>query len=157
MRDQEWDSTLAKLNALDLAELVLSLLSLDTVDGETALGIVDKAEVLAGLLDGDDIHEASWVGGISADLSVDLDKTLHDDGLGLASVQGILETVADEDDQWHALAELVWTWGWARGVGTGQLVQEPVGWRAKALLVLLSVYAVSKLFRVAISDFNRFS
>lgn len=138
MRDQEWDSTLAKLNALDLSELVLGLLSLDTVDSETALGIVDKAEVLAGLLDGDDIHEASWVGGIGADLSVDLDQALHDDGLGLASIESILQAVTDEDDQRHAVAELVWTWGWARRIGTGQFVQEPVGWGAKALLVLLS-------------------
>lgn len=138
MRDQEWDSTLAKLNALDLSELVLGLLSLDTVDGEASLGVVDKAEVLASLLDGDDIHEASWVGGIGADLSVDLDQALHDDGLGLASVKSILQAVTDEDDQWHAVAELVWTWGWARRIGTGQFVQEPVGWRAKALLVLLS-------------------
>ena len=138
MRDQEWDSTLAKLNALDLSELVLGLLSLDTVDGKAALGIVDKAEVLASLLDGDDIHEASWVGGIGADLSVDLDQALHDDGLNLASIKSILQAVTDEDDQRHAVAQLVWTWGWARSVGSGQFVQEPVGWRAQALLVLLS-------------------
>jgi hypothetical protein len=31
------------------------------------------------------------------------------------------------------------TGGWARRVGTGQFVQEPVRWRAQALLVLLSV------------------
>ncbi len=148
MRDQEWDSTLAKLDALDLSELVLGLLSLDTVDGEASLGIVDKTEVLAGLLDGDDIHETSWVGGISADFSVDLDEALHDDGLGLAGVQGILETVANEDDQWHAVTELVWTWGWARGIGSGQFVQQPVGWGAKALLVLLSARAISSCLLV---------
>jgi hypothetical protein len=33
----------------------------------------------------------------------------------------------------------VWTGGWARSVGAGQFVQEPVRWRAQALLVLLSV------------------
>jgi len=139
VRDQEWDSTLAKLNALDLAELVLGLLGLDAVDGEAALGVVDETEVLASLLDGDDVHEAGWVGGVGADLSVDLDQALHDDGLGLASIESILQAVTDEDDQRHAVAELVWTGGWARSVGTGQFVQEPVGWRAQALLVLLSV------------------
>ena len=90
MRDQEWDSALAQLHSLDLAELVLSFLGLDPVDGEAALGVVDQTEVLASLLDGDNIHEASWVGGIGADLAIDLDQPLHDDRLGLASVERIL-------------------------------------------------------------------
>lgn len=62
MRNQEWDSALAQLDTLDLAKLVFGLLGLDTVDGETALGVVDEAEVLASLLDGDHVHEASRVG-----------------------------------------------------------------------------------------------
>ena len=45
MRNQEWDAALAQLHPLDLAELVLSLLASDAVDGETALGVVDEAEV----------------------------------------------------------------------------------------------------------------
>lgn len=92
MRNQEWDAALAQLHPLDLAELVLSLLASDAVDGETALGVVDKAEVLASLLDGDDIHEASRVGRVGADLAVDLDQALHDDGLHLATVEGVLQT-----------------------------------------------------------------
>lgn len=90
MRDQEWDSALAQLNSLDLAKLVFGLLGLDSVDGEATLGIVDKTEVLASLLDRDDIHESCWVGGIGADLAINLDQALHDNGLGLASVESIL-------------------------------------------------------------------
>ena len=93
VRNQEWDPALAELNTLDLAELVLSLLSLDAVDGETALGVVDETEVLAGLLETDDIHEASGEGDVGADLAVNLDQTLHHDGLDLATVQGVLETI----------------------------------------------------------------
>ncbi|KAL8413650.1 hypothetical protein RB594_005060 [Gaeumannomyces avenae] len=63
MRNQEWDSAAAQLDTLDLAELVLGLLGLDAVDGEAALGVVDETEVLAGLLDRDDVHEA---GGLRA-------------------------------------------------------------------------------------------
>lgn len=96
MRNQEWDPALAELNTLDLSELVLGLLSLDAVDGETALGVVDETEVLAGLLNGDDVHEASGVGGVGADFAVDLDETLHQDGLDLATVQGVLETIFDQ-------------------------------------------------------------
>lgn len=50
------------------------------MDGEASLGIVDKAEALAGLFDGDNVHEASGVSRVSADFTVDLDETLHYDG-----------------------------------------------------------------------------
>jgi hypothetical protein len=138
VRDQEWDSALAQLHSLDLSELVLGLLGLDPVDGEAALGVVDQTEVLAGLLDGDNVHEAGWVGGIGADLAINLDQPLHNDRLGLARVERILETVPNEDDQWHAVPELVRTGRRPRGVGTGELVEKPMRWRAEALLVLLS-------------------
>lgn len=127
MRDQEWDSALAELDALDLAELVLGLLGLDAVDGEAALCVVDEAEVLASLLDADDVHEAGGEGHVGADLAVDLDQALHQDGAGLAVVEGILEAVADEDDQGHAVAELVRTGRGLGGVDSGELVQQPVG------------------------------
>lgn len=138
MRNQEWDTATAELDALDLAELVLSLLGLDTVDGEAALGVVDKTEVLAGLLDVDNVHEAGGEGHVGADLVVDLDQALHDDGLGLAVVEGVLQAVTDEDDQGETVASLVGTGRGLRSVATGQFIQEPVLGRAEALLVLLS-------------------
>ena len=88
MRDQEWDPTATELHALDLAELVLGLLGLDAVHGEAALGVVDEAEVLASLVDRDDVHEARGVGDVRADLVVDLDEALHHDGLGLTAGRG---------------------------------------------------------------------
>lgn len=93
MRNQEWDPSLAQLHPLDLAKLVFGLLSLDTVDGEAALGVVDEAEVLAGLLDADDVHEAGGVGGVGADFVVDFDEALHQDGVGLAGVERILQAI----------------------------------------------------------------
>jgi hypothetical protein len=139
MRNQEWHTTTAELHALDLAQLVLGLLVLDAVDGETALGVVDEAEVLASLLDGDDVHEAGGVGDVGADLAVNLDQALHHDGLGLAVVEGVLEAVAHEDDQRHAVTQLVRTGRRPRGVDARQLVEKPVRGRAEALLVLLTV------------------
>lgn len=143
MRDQEWDSALAQLHSLDLAKLVFGLLSLDAVDGEAAFGIIDETEVLASFLNADNVHEACWVCGIGADLAVNLDQALHDNGLGLASVKSILETISDEDDEGHAVTELVRTGRWAGGIGAGQFVQKPMRWRAQALLVLLSVYPLA--------------
>lgn len=93
MRNQEWDATLAQLHSLDLAKLVLCLFASDAVDGEATLGIVDEAEVLASLLDGDDVHKAGWVGWVGAYLAIDLDQALHDNGLGLAAIEGVLQAV----------------------------------------------------------------
>ena len=158
MRNQEWDAALAQLHPLDLAELVLSLLASDAVDSETALGVVDKAEVLASLLDGDDVHEASRVGRVSADLAIDLDQALHDNGLHLATVEGVLQTVkkstlvsldsrmllplprllwefsrrvpvADEDNERHAVAQLVRTRGGLGRIAAAELVEQPVARR----------------------------
>lgn len=155
MRNQVWNTTLAELDSLDLAQLVLGLLASDAVNSEATLGVVYKTEVLAGLLDRNDIHETSWVGSVSADLAVDLDEALHDNGLGLATVEGVLQPerillvaaledlfvaacapVADEDDQRHAVSELVRTWGGLWRVGTGEFVQKPVAWCRQAVLVL---------------------
>lgn len=137
MRNQEWDTAATELDTLDLAQLVLGLLGLDAVDGETALGVVDEAEVLAGLLDGDDVHEAGREADVGAHLAVNLDQSLHDDRPGLAVVERILEAVADEDDQGQALAKLMRTRGRLGGVGTRQFVEEPVRGGGKPLLVLL--------------------
>jgi hypothetical protein len=68
MRHKEGDAAFAQLHAANLAQLVLGLLACDSVYRETALGIVDKAEVLAGLLNGYHVLEASWEGRVGADL-----------------------------------------------------------------------------------------
>lgn len=167
VRNQEWDPALAKLDTLDLAELELSLLSLDAVDGEAALGVVDETEVLAGLLERDDVHETSGEGGVGADLAVNLDQTLHHDGLDLTTVESVLQTirtlvpvitnmsdieyasgvqivpVADEDNQGQAVTELVRTGGGLGRIGAGHFVQQPVRGRTKALLVLLTVEGIA--------------
>lgn len=85
VRDEVRDALLAELDTLDLAELVLGLGIGDTMNGEATLGVVDETEVLAGLLDRDDVHEAGGEGWVRADLAVHLDQALHDDSLDLAA------------------------------------------------------------------------
>ena len=99
MRNQEWDSTSSELHSLDLAQLVFRLCSLNAMDSKTALGIVDKSEVLPSLVNRDHVHVASRVRGVSPDLAIDLDEALHDNLLDLAAIEGILETISDEDDE----------------------------------------------------------
>lgn len=67
------DAALAEFETLDLAELVGGFLLGDAVDGETALGVVEETEVLVGLGNVNDVHEADGVGLVGADLAVDLD------------------------------------------------------------------------------------
>jgi len=88
--DNMGDTTGAESDAADLEKLVGGLLGGDTVDGEAALDIVQQTEVLAGLLDGDDIHVSSRVGGVGADLSIDFDQALLDDCGDLTSSKRVL-------------------------------------------------------------------
>jgi len=76
--------------ATDLQELVGGFFGGDTVDGETTLDIVQETEVLSGLFDGDNIHESSREGRVRADLSVNFDQALLDDGGNFFSSQGVL-------------------------------------------------------------------
>lgn len=99
VRNQVGNSALAQLDALDLAELVLCLLVGYSVDGEAALGVVDETEVLARLLNGDDVHQSRGECGVGADLAVNLDETLHKNGIDLACVERILQPVTEEDDE----------------------------------------------------------
>ena len=137
MRNQEWDSTSSELYSFDLAQLVFRLCSLNAMDSETALGIVDKSEMLASFVNRDHIHIASRVCRVGSDLAIDLDEALHDNLLDLAAIQGILETISDEDDERQAVSKLVGTWRWTRSVCAGELVKQPVRGRTQALLVLL--------------------
>lgn len=104
MRNQVWDSTLANLNSLDLAEFVFCLGGFDTMHGKAAFGIVDQAEVFASLVNADYVHVASGVGLISSDFAINLDEALHEDGSGFTTIESILEAVSNEDNQRQTVA-----------------------------------------------------
>lgn len=53
--DKERNSLGSELDFLDLEELVGSLLSGDSVDGESTFDVVEESEVFTRLLNGDDI------------------------------------------------------------------------------------------------------
>ena len=134
--DEVGDITTAHGGLLDLAELELGLLRGDAVDGEAALLVIEDTEVLAGLGDADDVHEASGEAGVSADLSVDLDETLDNDISHLTAGKSVLETVADEDVERKALTERVRTHAGTRGICTAHLVEHPAGGSCDTLKVL---------------------
>ena len=107
------------------------------MDDEPAFGVVDEPEVLAALVNCDDVHESSGELDISPDLSVDLDVPSHHDFLGLNGVEGVLQTVADDDGQGQALPELVGAGVGAEGVDAAGFGQHPVVGRRQGLEVLL--------------------
>ena len=65
------------------------------MDGEASLDVVDDPEVLSGLLDLDDIHEAGGELGVGPGLAVNLDQTLLHDGLHFLHVECVLQTVPE--------------------------------------------------------------
>merc|ERR1719163_1859451 len=121
---------------LDTAQLVGSLLLRKLVHDETAVGSVEQTEVLLRLLNLHDIHVTSRVEHVRAHLAVNLDETLHDNHLALTVGESILETVAQHDDEWKALAQLVRACGRLWSPAALELVQHPVGWGEAALQVL---------------------
>ena len=72
------------------------------------------------------------------DLVVDLNKSLHEDGLDLTTVESVLQTVSEKDDERERLSKLVGTGRGSGGVSTGQLVQHPVGRSCQTLQMLLT-------------------
>ena len=159
MRNQEWDPALAQLDSFDLSQLVFRLFGSDSMNGEAAFRIVDQTKILAGLLNRNHIHETSWVGCVGADFAIDLDETLHDDGLGLSRVESILETVKtyvsvpshinlgfiqffdqpvpEKNDQRQTIAQLMRTRRRMRGVGSAQFIKQPMRRSTQAFLMLL--------------------
>lgn len=111
---------------LDTAKFELGLLSLNGDESEATLDIIKQAEVLIGLVNGDDIHETSREVKISANFSVDFDSTAHDNHQSLAAGERILETVAEDEGKGKALTELVRTGGRARGPCSTELRKHPV-------------------------------
>ena len=99
VRDQEWYASSSNLHSLDLAKLVFGLSLFNAVNGEATLDIVDETEVLASLVNGDDIHEAGGVCGIGANFSIDLDEALHKNHGDLLAGDGVLQSISEEDDQ----------------------------------------------------------
>ena len=119
------DTLGAELVSSDLEELERSLLGGDSVDGESSLDVVEESEVLAGSLNRDDVwdisamhthrkqrrrtHEASRVGLVGSDLSVDLDESLLNDRGDLSSSESVLQSVSEEDGEGERLSQLVRT------------------------------------------------
>lgn len=118
MSHDEGNTFRSKLDLLDFEELVGSLLSGDSVNGESTLDVVEQTEVLSGLLNGDDIcskfdlafarpsspskemlrtHETSGVSLVGSHFVVDGHETLLDDKGDFTTGESVFKSVAEED------------------------------------------------------------
>jgi hypothetical protein len=121
--DHVGDLLLGQLNLLDSAQLEGLLLVTDSVKSVSALGIEDQSELVAGLGDLNDVHEASREVGVGSDATINLDVLLHADHLGFLASQSILKSVAKDQDEGKGLSQGVRSLGWARSLLSGQTNQ----------------------------------
>jgi len=149
--DECRDAFSGRVQRFDAAQFVRSLVLLDAVDQEASLHVEQHAEVLARLLDGDDVLEAGWEAHVRADSAVNLDGSRHRDLLGFVVGQGVLELVPDHHDQRHGLPELVGSGARARRELSRQLVQHPFLGRVQTLQVLFgsSCHSCSNYLKVS--------
>jgi len=115
----------ASFDLADTAQLVFGFLIGDPVNGVTSLDIVDEAEIFSSLFNLDDIHETGWESGISSHFAVDLDKPLLHNSAHFLGSQGILQTISQENRNWHRFAQLVGSGAWTTRVNTSKFVQHP--------------------------------
>ena len=129
---------LADLLLDDLAQLEASLLGINSVGLEASLDVVEHAEVLAGLVNGDDVHEASGEPMVTSVLVINLDvgRLVLADLDALLVGEGVLQSVLEQDAQGQALTELVGSGGGAGSVHALQLVKAPGGGSEHALKML---------------------
>ena len=138
MGDDVRDGVRASGVAQNLAELELSLSSIDFVEDEAALHVVEESVMITALLDGHNIIVANWEMWVTSGLVVNLDVAslvLHDHD-DFPVVEGVSEAISQEHHQWHTLTELVRSWSRSWGPYSRELVQHPV-FRSKDPLQVL--------------------
>lgn len=129
--DSKWDTLITDLPFVNTEELIFCLTVVDVVDNKTSLGVVEKPELLVGLSEFNDVHETGWITFCCTNLAINLDKPPLDDGGGFVGVEGVLQPVTEEDDEWKAFTELVWTCSWVSGEFTSSLSKHPMVWSCK--------------------------
>jgi len=124
--DKERNALSSDLHTSDSPQFVLGFFVGDAVDGETTLGIIQQAEVFRGLVNGNNVHVARRVVGISPYFVVDFHEPLHQDEGHLPLGQGILEAITQKNDQGQTFTRFVGTSGGLGGKYTAHFVQHPM-------------------------------
>ena len=107
--DNVWNLVLAKNLSLDLAEFEAGLFRVNAMRLEASLDVVKNAEVLVGLLDGNDVLEPKWVTWVSPNSVVNLDIGIFvpADSEALLARESVLKSVAEQHRKWDAFTQFV--------------------------------------------------
>jgi len=116
----------SKPQVLHLAQLVRGFLLGNPVHDEATLAVVHEAEVLIGLVNVKHIHESAGVCLVNLNLAVNLNQPLLEDGVGLSTIQSVLQPVPQDEDKGKALTLLVGTGRRLGGENASQFVKHPV-------------------------------
>ena len=137
--DDVGDLVLADLLLGDLAELEPGLLGVDGVRLEAALNVIKHAEILAGLLNGDDVHESKGEPVVSSFsvVNFDIGTLVLADLQAFLAGEGVLKSVLEKNRKGKTFAELVGASGGAVAVHALKLIKCPMGGGKHALQVLL--------------------
>ena len=94
---------------LDGGELESGLLSVDLVSLVATLGVVEDSEVLTGLLNANNVHNAEGESGVSSDFVVNLDQSflILNDLNGFLTAESVLQSVFEEHSKGDAFSSLV--------------------------------------------------
>jgi len=95
---QKWNTLLSHADFGDSAEFVSSFFWGDSVNSESAFDVVDQTEIFVRFLNGDNVHESSWVVHVRSDFTVNGYQTLHEDLLDFVSCECVVKSVSEEDD-----------------------------------------------------------
>ena len=106
-----WDLLLANVLLDDLAKLEASLLGINSVWVESSLHIEKDSEELVGFFNSNNVHLTKRESVLSSYLSVDLDEALllFNNLNTFLSAHGVIEPLLQQNVQWDALSQLVWT------------------------------------------------
>lgn len=140
MGNDIWNLVLSEFLLQHLAEFERGLLGIDLDSLEASLNVVKHTEVFSGFLEGDDIHKAAGESVVSTDAVVNLDVlgvSVSADLEDFLTVEGVLQSVSEEDRDREAVSHLVGTGTGAGSVDSTKLSQKPVLGRKHALHMLL--------------------
>jgi hypothetical protein len=112
MGGNKWDLLLANVLLYHLAELEACLLGVNSVWIESSLSVKEHSEELVGFFNSNNVHLTKWESVVSSDSSINLDQAffLPANLNGFLSSHGVPQPLLQQNAQWDALSQLVWTW-----------------------------------------------
>lgn len=106
-----WDFVLSELLLLNLKELEVCFSGVDFNWLEASLDVIKDTEVLVGLWDLEHVHQAEWETWVSSCsvVNFDIGTSVSADLDRLLAGESVSKSGAEQDCQWDALSELVWS------------------------------------------------